>query len=521
MLEQINTSLIDWSRAQFALTAMYHWLFVPLTLGLALLMGIMETLYVRTGNEFWKHTTKFWMKLFGINFVIGVATGLILEFEFGTNWSNYSWFVGDIFGAPLAIEGILAFFLEATFVAIMFFGWGRVSKRLHLVSTWLTGAGAAISAWWILVANSWMQNPVGMTFNPDTMRNEMQSAGSFWEVAFSDVAVVKFCHTVLSGWVLGAVFVVGISCWFLLKKRHERMALSSIKIASAFGLFSALVVAFTGDTSGYHVAQKQPMKLAAIEGLYNGGTEQGLTAIGLLNPAKERYDDGKEPFLFEIKIPYALSFLSTRSLDGYVPGINEVIAGGYTQPDGTVALSAAEKMAAGREALSALDAYRTAKQNGDQQAEDSILPRLQSNVKYLGYGYINEPAELVPNVPLNFYAFRVMVGLGCYFILFFAVVLFLAYKNRLASMRWMQWIALFTIILGHLAGQAGWIVAETGRQPWAIQDLLPVNAAISSVPTYSVQTTFFLFLAVFTILLIAGIGISLRIIRKGPEGMED
>lgn len=517
MIESIDTSLIDWSRAQFAMTAMYHWIFVPLTLGLAVVMGIMETLYYKTGNEFWKRTAKFWMKLFGINFAVGVATGLILEFEFGTNWSNYSWFVGDIFGAPLAIEGILAFFLEATFVAVMFFGWGRVGKRFHLVSTWLTGVGAAISAWWILVANSWMQHPVGMYFNPDTMRNEMRAAGSFWEVAFSDVAVVKFLHTVLSCWVVGAAFVVGVGCWYLLKKRHERTALASIKIASAFGLFSSLVVAATGDTSAYQVAQVQPMKLAAIEGLYEGGTQQGLTAIGLLNPSKERFDDDKEPFLFEWRLPYALSFLATRDVDGYVPGIKDIIEGGYIQPDGSVALSATSKMEAGREALSALDAYRKAKQNGDIQTADSILPRLESNVKYLGYGYIEDVNDLVPPVAMNFYAFRVMVGLGCYFIVFFAAVLFLAYKKRLAQVRWLHWVGLFTIPLAYIAGQAGWIVAEVGRQPWAIQDLLPVNAAVSYVPTGSVQTTFFIFLAVFTVVLAAGIGITLRVIRKGPE----
>lgn len=517
MLEQIDTSLIDWSRAQFALTAMYHWLFVPLTLGLALLMGIMETLYVTTGKEFWKNSTKFWMNLFGINFVIGVATGLILEFEFGTNWSNYSWFVGDIFGAPLAIEGILAFFLEATFVAVMFFGWGRVGKRFHLVSTWLTGVGAAISAWWILVANSWMQHPVGMYFNPDTMRNEMRSAGSFWEVAFSDVAVVKYFHTVLSCWVVGAAFVVGICCWFLIKHRHQEMAKASMKIAAAFGLVSSLVVAFTGDLSGYQVAQTQPMKLAAIEGLYEGGTAQGLTTVGIMNPGKERYDDGKDGALFELKIPYALSLLATRDLNGFVPGINDIIKGGYTQPDGSTALSAEEKMSAGRDALRALDAYRRAKQNNDEESAALILPLLEQNVKYLGYGYIEDPNDLVPNVPLNFYAFRVMVGVGCYYILFFAVVLFLLYKKRLAEQRWLLWVGLWSIPLAYIGGQAGWIVAEVGRQPWAIQDLLPVNAAISSVSLASVQTTFFIFLTVFTVVLVAGVRICLSLIKKGPK----
>ncbi|MEG2513862.1 MAG: cytochrome ubiquinol oxidase subunit I, partial [Bacteroidaceae bacterium] len=279
MIENIDASLIDWSRAQFALTAMYHWIFVPLTLGLAIIMAIMETLYVKTGKEFWKNTTKFWMKLFGINFAVGVATGLILEFEFGTNWSNYSWFVGDIFGAPLAIEGILAFFMEATFIAVMFFGWNKVSKGSHLAATWLTGIGATISAWWILVANAWMQYPIGMEFNPDTVRNEMVD---FMAVATSPMAVVKFFHSVMSGWVLGAVFVIGVSCWFLLKGRHKEFALASIKIAAIFGLAASIFVTYSGDNSGYQVAKTQPMKLAAMEALYEGGNNVGLVGVGVL-----------------------------------------------------------------------------------------------------------------------------------------------------------------------------------------------------------------------------------------------
>ena len=283
MFENIDTSLIDWSRAQFALTAMYHWLFVPLTLGLAVIMGLMETFYVTTGKEFWKNTAKFWMKLFGINFAVGVATGLILEFEFGTNWSNYSWFVGDIFGAPLAIEGILAFFMEATFIAVMFFGWNKVSKRFHLASTWLTGLGATISAWWILVANAWMQYPVGMAFNPETVRNEMVD---FAAVALSPMAIAKFFHTVLSSWILGAVFVVGISCWYLLRNRQKEFALSSIKVAAAVGLFASLVTAWTGDISGVQVAKVQPMKMAAAEGLHDGGNGVPFTIAGDLKIPK-------------------------------------------------------------------------------------------------------------------------------------------------------------------------------------------------------------------------------------------
>ena len=514
MIESIDTSLVDWSRAQFALTAMYHWIFVPLTLGLAVVMGIMETLYYKTGNEFWKHTAKFWMKLFGINFAVGVATGIILEFEFGTNWSNYSWFVGDIFGAPLAIEGMLAFFMEATFIAVMFFGWNKVSKGFHLASTWLTGLGATLSAWWILVANAWMQYPVGMEFNPDTVRNEMVD---FWAVATSPVAVNKFFHTVLSGWVLGAIFVVGVSAWFLLKKRHKEFALQSIKIGAIFGLVSTLLSAWTGDGSGYQVAKTQPMKLAAMEGYYEGREGAGLVAVGLLNPDKEKYNDGKDPFIFRVEIPQMLSLLAKRELNAFVPGVKDIIEGGYVQKDGTVALSAAEKIERGKKAIAALASYRSAKKEGNTATADSAYVTLQENMAYFGYGYFKDVHHLVPNVPITFYAFRIMVMLGFYFILFFAVVLFLVYKDKLAEMKWMHWIALLTIPLGYIAAEAGWVVAECGRQPWAIQDLLPTSASVSRVSVGSVQLTFYIFLVLFTVMLIAEVGIMLREIKKGPE----
>lgn len=409
MLENIDTSLIDWSRAQFALTAIYHWIFVPLTLGLAVIMGIMETVYYRTGDKFWKHTAKFWMKLFGINFAIGVATGLILEFEFGTNWSNYSWFVGDIFGAPLAIEGILAFFMEATFIAVMFFGWDKVSKRFHLASTWLTGLGATISAWWILVANAWMQNPVGMEFNPDTARNEMVD---FWAVATSPMAVNKFFHSVLSGWVLAAVFVVGVSCWYLWKNREKKFALASIKIAAWVGLCAAVLSAWTGDGSGYQVAQKQPMKLAAMEGYYQGQEGAGLVAFGILNPDKKTADDGKDAFLFRMEIPKFLSLLAERDSKAFVPGINDLLKGGYPLKDGTTALSAQEKIEKGKTAIGAFSAYRAAKAAGNDAEAQVAAKVLKENVAYFGYGYIKDVNELVPNVPLTFYMFRVMVILG-------------------------------------------------------------------------------------------------------------
>lgn len=514
MIDNLDLALIDWSRAQFALTAIYHWLFVPLTLGLAVIMAIMETVYYRTGDNFWKKTAKFWMKLFGINFAIGVATGLILEFQFGTNWSNYSWFVGDIFGAPLAIEGIFAFFMEATFIAVMFFGWNKVSRGFHLASTWLTGLGATISAWWILVANSWMQHPVGMAFNPDTMRNEMVD---FWAVATSQTAVIKFFHTVLSGWVLGAIFVVGVSCWFLLKKRHSDVAKSSIKVAAFVGLVASLLSAFTGDLSGNDIAKTQPMKLAALEGLYEGGNGVGLVGVGLLNTDKKHYADNEEPFVFKIEIPKMLSILATRDINGYVPGICDIIDGGYELPDGSIALSAEEKMSRGRKAISSLASYRSLKADGWTDSAAFYKDTLLANMPYFGYGYIDKPEDLIPPVALNFYAFRIMVVLGGYFIVFFAFILFMVYKKDLEKFRWVHMIAILTIPLGYLATQVGWLVAEVGRQPWTIQDLLPVNAAISSLSVSSVKTTFILFAILFTILLVAEIGIMLREIKKGPD----
>ena len=271
--------VVIWSRIQFAMTAAYHWLFVPLTLGLALVMAVMETLYVVKKDPFWKKTAQFWIKLFAINFAVGIATGIILEFEFGTNWSNYSWFVGDMFGAPLAIEGILAFFMEATFFAVMFFGWEKVSPRFHLASTWLTGIGATISAYWILVANGWMQNPVGTTFNPDTVRSEMASAAAFWEVVTNPVAVSKFCHSVTSGWVTGGIFVVGISAWYLLKNRHSEFARKSMLVGAIVGLVGSGAVMLSGDSSGVHAAEFQPMKLAAAEGLEDGGNGAAFTIV--------------------------------------------------------------------------------------------------------------------------------------------------------------------------------------------------------------------------------------------------
>lgn len=512
LLLTIDPSLIDWSRAQFALTAIYHWLFVPLTLGLALIMGIMETCYYRTGKQFWREAAVYWQRLFGVNFAMGVATGIILEFEFGTNWSNYSWFVGDIFGAPLAIEGIVAFFMESTFVAVMFFGWEKVSRGFHLASTWLTGLGATISAWWILVANSWMQYPVGCEFNPDTVRNEMTS---FIDVALSPFAVDKFFHTVTSSWIIGAVFVCAVSCWYLLKRRNTRLATESIKIASVVGIAAAVLTMATGDSSAVKVAQAQPMKLAAMEALYDGGNGVGLTAVAAVNPFEQPdYAKGGEPPL-RIAMPCGLSLLATHSLDGYVPGVNDLL-NGYTRADGKREPSAEEKMRRGRKAIATLAEYRKLKaaNPGDKQ-----LPRLAAQLKedmpYFGYGYIKDRAELVPYIPVNFYAFRVMVGVGTLLLLFFLVIGHVAWRRDVAgSRRWLHWAAIAMLPLAYIASEAGWIVAELGRQPWAIQDMMPTLAAVSDISTGSVALTFFIFLVLFTVLLVAELRIMCKVISN-------
>ena len=510
-------SLVDWSRAQFALTAIYHWLFVPLTLGLGVIVGIMETIYYRTGDERWKTITKYWMTLFGVNFAIGVATGIILEFQFGTNWSNYSHFGGDIFGAPLAIEGIMAFFLEATFFAVMFFGWNKVSKGFHLASTWLTAIGATISALWILVANSWMQYPVGMKFDPETARNIMDD---FWALVLSPVAVNKFFHAVSSGWVLGGIFVVGVSAWYLIKNRENFLARNSIRVGAWVGLIGTLVVAYTGDGSAYQVADKQPMKLAAMEGVYNGKNGQELIVFGILNPDK-KYDNDEKEFLFDIPIPKLLSILATREIDGFVPGINDIINGGYVDKnlkgEEIIALSAQEKMERGRLAIAALADFNTARKDNDTEAMNEAKARLEANYEYFGYGYIDSVEQLIPHVPFVFYSFHIMIILGGYFLLFFIFILVLSYKEKLQNLKWVLWIAVLTIPLGYVCLESGWIVAEMGRQPWVIQDIMPTFAAISNIEVASVQTTFWMFAVLFTVLLIAEVGIMLKQIKKGTE----
>ena len=509
MIENFDLTMVNWARAQFALTAMYHWIFVPLTLGITWIIAFYHSIYVKTGSEEWKNLTKFWMKLFGINFAIGVATGIILEFEFGTNWSNYSWMVGDVFGAPLAIEGIFAFFLEATFFAVMFFGWNRVSKGFHLFSSWMVAVGSNMSAIWILVANGWMQNPVGQAFNPDTARFEMQN---FAEVVFNPVAVSKFTHTTSSAMLFAALFIISISSFYLLKGRHVKMAKRSIMVAAVFGLLASAFVGFTGDEAAYEVAQKQPMKLAAFEGLYKGEKNAGLVALGMINSNKQVGDD-QDAFNFEIRIPGLLSLLGNRSPGSFVPGIEDLVYGNAEEG----IMGANEKIEKGKVALAQLDTYKKAKKSGDEATATAALSIFDANKDYLGYGFLEKPEDAVPPVGLSFNSFHIMVALGTLFPLVFLAYLYFSMKGSLQEQRWLLGPGTIMFFLGLIAQWSGWIVAEVGRQPWAIQDLLPVTVARSNLTAGTVQITFFMFLILFTILLIAEISIMAKQISIGPE----
>lgn len=500
--------MIEWSRAQFALTAMFHWLFVPLTLGITFLIAIMETIYVRTGKPEWKKLTRFWMTIFGINFAIGVATGIILEFEFGTNWSNYSWFVGDIFGAPLAVEGIMAFFMESTFIAIMFFGWNKVSKGFHLTSTWLTAIGANLSALWILVANAWMQNPVGMKFNPDTARNEMMS---FWDVLFSPTAINKFLHTITSSYMLSAIVVIGISSWFLMKKREVLFAKRSIVVASAFGLLFAVITITTGDSSAREMAKVQPVKFAAMENHYYGQANAPLVLFGSMTPNADTAK--KLDFGFKVEIPSLLSYMADMRADAYVPGIYDFT---YGNPEHGI-LPFAERMEKGKLAINSLAAYKEAQKAGNDSLAQASIAVFRDNYQHFGYGYANAPEDFIPPVRLTFNSFRIMVFFGGLFLVLFIYFFWMGIKNKLEGKRWLYLIAIFSIPLVYITSQAGWIVAEVGRQPWVIQDLMPTMAAVSKVEASSVQLTFWLFAVTFTVLLIAELKIMLSQIRKGPQ----
>lgn len=503
------TDVVDLSRLQFALTALYHFLFVPLTLGFSVLLAIMETVYVMTGKEIWRQMVKYWGILFGINFVLGVATGLTMEFEFGTNWSYYSRYVGDVFGAPLAIEGLMAFFLEATFVGLFFFGWERLSKFQHMVCTWLLALGTNLSALWILIANGWMQNPVGAYFDYQTMRMEVSS---FFDILFNPVAQAKFVHTISAGYVTGSMFVLSISAYFMLRNRNIDFAKRSMTVAVSFGLASALSVVVLGDESGYLANDDQKMKVAAMESMWE--TEKAPASLTLFGIPDEQTKTTK----YAIKIPFALGIIATRSFNTSLLGINELIE------DGKVRI---------KDGLLAYNALNTLQ--GDPNNKDA-KEQLQSHVKNLGYALllkkytenVNEATEeqvnqaasdLKPKVAPLFISFRIMVACGFYFIVLFALGFYLSAKNKLHSTRWYHRLAFYSLPLPWVAAELGWIVAEYGRQPWVVQGVLPTFMGASSLSIGQVLTSLTGFVLFYTVLAIVELYLMVKYIRLGPDRM--
>lgn len=503
-------TLVNISRLQFGVSAMYHFIFVPLTLGLTWLLVIMEALYLKTGKEIYKDMTRYWGKLFGINFAIGITTGITLEFQFGTNWAYYSHYVGDIFGAPLAIEGLMAFFLESTFVGMFFFSWDKVSKKTHFLFTVLVAIGSNLSALWILVANGWMQNPVGTVFNPITMRMELSN---FWSVLTNPVAQVKFFHTVSAGYVTGAIFILAVSSYNLLKKRNMEFFKRSFKIAAIFGFWATISVVMMGDKSGLEVLLKQPSKLAAIEGYWT--TEKapfGWSLFAIPNQAKQRND-------YDIKIPFVGSLILTHSLDTDVIGIKQIIAKNK------------KRIEKGQKVLVKLNEFH--KDQSNKQLADEI----QNQSKYLGYGlllkrYTNDPAkatpeminkaaaDTVPKVMPLFYTFRVMVFLGGSFLLLFGVAAFLTRGNRtVESKKWLLYPALFWLPMPWISIWCGWFVAEYGRQPWTIFGILPTFSSVSSLSVSTVTFSFIGFIVIYSILAVIEMWLMVKYIKIGPSSV--
>jgi len=503
-----NPLLVELSRLQFALTAMYHFLFVPLTLGLSVLVAMMETVFVMTGRTIWRDMTKFWGLLFGINFVLGVATGITMEFEFGMNWAFYSHYVGDIFGAPLAIEGLMAFFLEATFVGLFFFGWEKMSSRAHLAVTWLVALGSNLSALWILIANGWMQNPVGAAFNPDTMRMEVTD---FVAVLFNPTAQAKFVHTVSAGYVCGAAFVLGVSAFYLLRGRNVEMAKRSFVIASAFGVAAALSVIVLGDESGYTITDNQKMKLAAMEAMWQ--TEPapaGFTAFGIpdMRARTTHYD---------IEIPWVMGLIGTRSIDQQIPGIFDLVK----NTEDNI-----------RDGLVAYDALQKLKKNHADPAARAVFDKSRGDLGYalLLKQYTEDPMQAtpqmiqdaawstVPSVPSIFFTFRFMVLFG--FALLGVFLISLWYTMReVEAPRWLFQLALCAFPLPWLAAELGWFVAEFGRQPWIIDGVLPTFLATSELGVYNLILTIIGFTAVYGVLAVVECRLMLQAIAKGPDGV--
>ena len=505
----VSEQLVDLSRLQFAATAMYHFLFVPLTIGMVWMLVIMESVYVMTGKQVYKDMTRFWGKLFGINFALGVTTGITLEFQFGTNWAYYSHYVGDIFGAPLAIEGLMAFFLESTFIGLFFFGWDRLSRKQHLLVTILMAVGTNLSALWILIANGWMQSPVGAEFSYQTMRMEMTD---FWAIVFNPDAQAKFVHTVSAGYVTGAMFVLSISAFYLLRGRDIEFAKRSFRIAAAFGLASALSVIVLGDESGYTVGEAQQTKIAAMEAMWD--TEPapaGLKLIAGINESEMKND-------WEIEIPWVLGLIGTRSIDKQLPGIKDILVENRA------------RIVSGIAAVKALEAVRT--DVGDDEAKAT----LERHMSDLGFGLLlrkyvadmdqvtpeiidRAARDTIPRVAPMFWAFRVMVALGFWFLALFGTALWFSVKGDFADRRWLLRAALWSLPLPWVACEVGWFVAEYGRQPWTIYGVLPTHLSVSTLSVSSLYGSLAGFVGFYTLLLIVEMFLMIKFARLGPGSL--
>ncbi|WP_374618812.1 cytochrome ubiquinol oxidase subunit I [Pandoraea sp.] len=507
----ISSEVVDLSRLQFAITALYHFLFVPLTLGLSWLLVIMESVYVMTGKHIYKDMTQFWGKLFLINFAMGVTTGLTLEFQFGTNWAYYSHYVGDIFGVPLAIEGLMAFFLEATFVGLFFFGWNKLSRIGHLATTFAVALGSNLSALWILVANGWMNNPVGAHFNYETMRMELSS---IWDVIFNPVAQVKFVHTLSAGYVTAAMFVLGISAWYLLKRRDVPFALRSFAVAAGFGLASTLSVIVLGDESGYTTGEVQKVKLAAIEAEWETAKPPAsFTLFGFPNQKEARTD-------YAVKIPWVMGLIATRSIDTPVIGLTQLRDEHKENIQrGMLAFAALEKLRSGDPSPAVraeFDKYK------DDLGYGLLLKKYTPNVVDATPEQILMAAnDTIPPVAPVFWSFRIMVGLGFLFLFTFLWAFWLCARRRLLKprsawfLRWTVW----AIPLPWLAAEFGWIVAEMGRQPWTIAGILPTHLSTSSLSASDLYMSLAGFIIFYTALLVIEMFLMVKYVKLGPSSL--
>lgn len=501
----INETVVDLSRLQFALTVLYHFLFVPLTLGLSFMIAVMESVYVMTGRQVWRDITKFWGLLFGINFAMGVATGVVMEFQFGMNWSYYSHYVGDIFGAPLAIEALMAFFLEATFIGLMIFGWDKLSKIKHLFVTWMVALGSNLSALWILIANGWMQNPAGAKFNPETMRMEI---ASFSEVVFNPVAQSKFVHTVSAGYVCAAIFVIAISAIYLRQKRNIGFAKRSMTVAASFGLAAALSVVVLGDESGYTLTDNQKMKIAVMEGMWETHESPApFTVFGIPD------SENKETH-FELQVPYALGLIATRSFDEEIPGINElVVIGSERIESGAIAYDALQRFL---EDKTDLEAQQLLEKHSEDLGFGMLLLRYTEDPLNATPEQIAKASwDLVPYVGPLFWGFRIMVGLGFFFIGFFAWAFYLATTRKLENPIFLL-VAVCSLPLPWIAIEAGWFVAEYGRQPWVIEGVLPTFLAASNLTVLDLLITIAIYVALYTVLAIIEVKLMIKYIKRGP-----